>query len=402
MDYDARTATVVLCGPGGEVFGALPPISLEDHWWPGADVAVTAVQERFGIEVVILRLLAVDGDDAYAATQATYLAQIDARPEIELAPVPAFSEHPWCQPWALPGGPQDDVAWAVAELEAAGTPVAGRPEQIRSWHLSSIWRLPVATGAVWLKVVPPFLSHEGATLMELQSFPVPRLLASNGSRVLLAEVPGTDQEEPTRALVEAMVRLLVAIQAEWAGRIRELSALGLPDWRRRPVSEQGRVVFERVADRLDRNDLPALDRFFGALDQRWTQIERCGIPDSLVHGDFHSGNLRWDGTDLTLLDWGDSGIGHPMLDQAAFLKSLIEPHQVVAAGRVWTDAWQRMVPGSDPARAATLLAPIGALRQALIYQNFEDNIEPVERLYHHNEPVLWLTRLAAAVRSERS
>ena len=50
------------------------------------------------------------------------------------------------------------------------------------------------------------------------------------------------------------------------------------------------------------------------------------------------------------------------------------------------------MPGSDPARAAALLTPVAALRQALIYQIFLDGIEPDERVYHAADPAHWLAR----------
>ena len=52
------------------------------------------------------------------------------------------------------------------------------------------------------------------------------------------------------------------------------------------------------------------------------------------------------------------------------------------------------------ARAATrtgraaLLAPVAALRQALIYRMFLDSIEPDERVYHAGDPAHWLGRAA--------
>jgi hypothetical protein len=65
-------------------------------------------------------------------------------------------------------------------------------------------------------------------------------------------------------------------------------------------------------------------------------------------------------------------------------------------------AWKKAVPGSDPARAAVLLAPIAAARQAVIYRMFLDNIEPSEHVYHATDPLLWLTRTAELVREGRS
>jgi aminoglycoside phosphotransferase (APT) family kinase protein len=117
----------------------------------------------------------------------------------------------------------------------------------------------------------------------------------------------------------------------------------------------------------------------------------------LVHGDFHPGNVRWSGGGPVLLDWGDCGIGNPLLDQAAFLSSIGEAKRgpVRAA---WADLWRDAVPGCDPDRAAALLAPVAALRQALIYRMFLDGIEPAERVYHVNDPGTWLRRAASAQR----
>ncbi len=50
-----------------------------------------------------------------------------------------------------------------------------------------------------------------------------------------------------------------------------------------------------------------LDSLVEDLPGHFAALNACGIPDSLVHGDFHPGRYR-------ILDWGDCGIGNPMLD----------------------------------------------------------------------------------------
>jgi hypothetical protein len=48
-----------------------------------------------------------------------------------------------------------------------------------------------------------------------------------------------------------------------------------------------------------------------------------------------------------LLDWGDSGVGHPLLDQPAFLDAI--PHDAIGAVRAhWLQQWREAVPGSRP------------------------------------------------------
>ena len=51
----------------------------------------------------------------------------------------------------------------------------------------------------------------------------------------------------------------------------------------------------------------------------------------------------------------------------------------------WLRTWKQAVPGSDPARAWQLLRPLAALRLAVVYQHFLDNIEPAERVYHEHD-----------------
>jgi aminoglycoside phosphotransferase (APT) family kinase protein len=77
------------------------------------------------------------------------------------------------------------------------------------------------------------------------------------------------------------------------------------------------------------DDRKALQIFVEELPLRFAEIASCGLPDTLVRGDFHPGNLRGDRDRLTLLDWGDSGVGHPLLDQPAFLER--QPFDAAAA-----------------------------------------------------------------------
>ena len=100
-----------------------------------------------------------------------------------------------------------------------------------------------------------------------------------------------------------------------------------------------------------------------------------------------------------LLDWGDCGVGHPLLDQAAFLDR-IPKEEVAAAREHWHAAWRSAVPGSDPERASRLLAPVAAARGAVAYRGFLDGIEPSQHGYHLADPAEQLRRAAVLVRSE--
>jgi hypothetical protein len=386
-----RIAELVLVMRDGTLVGCLPAFPVATPWWPDVEPVVQAARERHGIDVVILRFLAAELDEPHGG-RVTYLAEV-ARP-VPAAPwTGMLDEQPLRNAFARPGGPAADLAWAHAVLEQRGVKPTGRPAQVRTWNLSSLWRVPFDGGNAWLKVVPPFFAHEARLLVAMAGAPVPAVLGHEEGRMLLAEIAGTDLHGAEPPLLEDMVDLLVGLQRAAIPRVKELLALGLPDWRAQPLVAAISDVVDRTRNELALEDRAALDGFVRDLPARFAAVADCGLPDSLVHGDFHPGNFRGDGRKLALLDWGDSGVGNPLLDQPAFLVAIAERHRE-AVEKHWLRRWREAVPGCDPDRAASLLAPVAAARQAVIYAKFLDNIEPSEHPYHRADPARWLHRAA--------
>ena len=401
-EFPPRLATLLLCDPAGDLLGTLPPFHVELPWWQDVAGVVVGARERFGVEVTVLRLAEAATGWGTAGGPVTYLVEVTAAPETGLAPWSGddpLGEHPLRLPYARPGGPAADLAWADAALAAAGRPRTGPAEQMRTWNLSSIWRLPTAGGPTWLKVVPPFFAHEGAMLGRLDPAVVPPLVATEGPRVLLADVPGDDHWGAELPVLRRLVEMLVGLQASWSGRIGELEELGAPDWRAPtfvPAAERLLVLTE---PELDGDTVARLAVLVDGLPERFGAVAECGLPATLVHGDFHPGNSRGSAADdgrSVLLDWGDCGIGHPLLDQAASLAS-IRADQRDELRAHWSGLWRSAVPRSDPDRAAGLLEPVAALQRALVYRSFLEAVEPSEHVYHSGDPAHWLRRAAVAM-----
>jgi hypothetical protein len=400
LDVDSSTpgrrVTLVLCTRAGAVLGSLPPFDAPVPWWQEAADVVEVAREVHGIDVVLLRLLTTKGTPS-SGGEVTYLAEVAAPPPVALLPWtdPTTAEDdPLRQSWGRPGGPDDDLAWADTALADRGTPRTGPAVQMRTWNLSSLWRLPTASGMTWLKVVPSFFAHEGRMLATLDPAVLPPLIAHDGPRVLLEAVPGEDQYDAPLPRLVRMVDLLVALQVQWAGRTDELARLGANDWRSPALCAQVTAIVERSVGDLDVAVARRLEAIIGSLPQRFADLASCGVPETLVHGDFHPGNVIGDDERLVLIDWGDSGVGHPLLDHAAFVERL-EPTDRASVVDHWSARWREAVPGCDPDRATALLAPVAALQRAAMYQLFLDNIEMSERIYHAADPADWLDRAAA-------
>ena len=150
--------------------------------------------------------------------------------------------------------------------------------QVRSWNLSSLWRLPTTRGAAWLKVVPPFFAHEGAILAALGADRVPEVLASDGARTLLAEIPGDDLYGVSGELLLSMVDLLVDLQTAWVGRVDDLLEMGLPDWRRDVLTVALTDLVDRWRGRLPEAVEVGLDGLLDGLAARWDHIDDVRAP----------------------------------------------------------------------------------------------------------------------------
>ncbi|GAA0245042.1 hypothetical protein GCM10009539_33100 [Cryptosporangium japonicum] len=353
---------------GGECLGEVGPFPVSPEWWAEVGPVAACLEEVLGVPVTVLRLLDVDGGDGARDGHVRYHVEASARPAVALRPSGStVDDEPLRLPWATAAGAAELLDWAAAHV-----PLTGRPAQHKTWNLAGLWRLPVAGGHAWLKATPPFASDEAtaiALVASVEAALVPRVLAAAPGRVLLADVPGEDLWQATDVQVESTVRRWVAAQAAITG------GEGLPVRTAEVLAAQVDALLERVE--LDAGEITRAR----ALNQRWGALEPCGLPDTVVHGDFHPGN--WRGT--TVLDFADAYWGNPVQDGLRAI-DFLPPERRDTARRVWVSAWEDAVPGSRPAEALRLAAPLAHLAYAVRYQEFLDQIEPSERIYHAGDP----------------
>ncbi|MGW5667099.1 phosphotransferase family protein [Micromonospora sp. NPDC003776] len=386
----SRTVTLALVDPTGRPLGALPPYDVPEPWWQQVGAIVDEARRRYGVDVAVLRLLSADRPEPPGGSL-TYLAEVAAPPAVPLATVAVdLAPHPLRAAWAEPGGPAASIAWATAELARHGRPVTA-VAQHRTWNLSAIWRLDGPHGSAWLKQVPAFFQHEAAVLRWLATTApdlVPALLAADDTgRVLLDHIPGEDRYAADPAERAAIAAAHHTVQLRAAGDTDTLVAAGVPDLR-------GPALARWIRDRLAAHDTAVVADLLAGLDDRLDQVRDCGLPDTLVHGDLHPGNVRGDGHRATIIDWGDAFVGHPAFD----ILRLTETVDEATAGALldaWAARWRADAPGSDPHRAVDLLRPVAPLRMAAVYAMFLAGIEPSEHPYHRGDVPACLKRAAA-------
>jgi hypothetical protein len=336
----AVTRIVTLALTDGRV---MPAFEVAVPWWQEMVAVIEGARAHLRLEVSVLRILETEPGRTNGG-KVTYLASVEGD-----ASDSSGDDHPLRPDYAKPGGPARSIAWARSVLDRPITSVA----QQRTWNLSAIWKLGTPTGTVWLKQVPRFFWHEAAVLRHLGR---PLLLAADDAgRMLIEDIPGEDLYEADLATLLAIADDCADFQIGALSHVESLRAAGVP----------GMLALPRE------RELPT------------------GMPDTLVHGDLHPGNVCGTPMDRTIIDWGDAFIGHPGFDILRLSERVPGERRNELIAR-WAKRWQEAVAGCDPVREAALLRPIAALRNAAVYTHFLANIEPSEHPYHAADVPLWL------------
>jgi hypothetical protein len=384
---------------GADLLGVVGPFPVDVPWWAEVEPVVAHLRDVLGVPVLVLRLLTVEGGHGARDGHITYHVEALERPEPRL--LTRWPERPidhaalagpqdLRSPWATMAELRELLGWASSALAAAGRPVTGPLGQRKTWNLAGLFVLPTGQGPVWLKATPAFAADEAgviAAFARVDPGLVPTLIATGPGRMLLEHVPGQDCWDATTETITSVIGRFVAAQAALASTPGALPP-DLPD-RRTPI------IADQVGELLDgplAHDLTAEERTAArTLAGRWPLLASCGLPDTLVHGDFHSGNWRGNGGPPVVVDFADAHLGNPVLDGLRACDFLPAAARAATA-RAWTDAWAAHVPGSRPDRALAIAEPLAHLMYAVRYQEFLDGIEPSERIYHHGDP-------AAAIRA---
>jgi hypothetical protein len=391
-----ETKTVeALISVGDSFVGRAPAFEVEPPWWQEVEGITRHLDELLGVPTMVLRLLHADEAVIGRGGRAVYHVQALGEPRAGVLDETPYDDwdavlapHPLRATWAEVDGPSRLIAWAQNTIGPLD------PVQVKSWNLSSLIRFRGA----WAKATSRFGSVDADIIGHIHRYDetlAPTVLATSAANrwSLLAHAPGIDCWEPDRPTVEDVVSRWVRVQALTAGEVDELNA---PASRPEDLGDEVSRLLTVVP--LSDDDVLDVKQVLSTLPAILNELTASGLPITLVHGDFHPGNWRSDGTNRAIVDWADSFIGHPAVDIQR-LHGWLPADKGEHAVEVWAAAWKRALPDSEPLRALRPMTVLGRLVYACMYQRFLDNIEPSEWIYHQDDPRL---ELQAAVEATRA
>jgi len=336
---------------------ALPQVRLEERLWPPRVGGVAeALRRAIGLPLTILRCVDARTADTNAPhADVTYVLEshapleeprgggawigraslADLSPRMawqraaieaclaEAAGGPAPAVRP---PWARPGWFAIAARWMEEQLATRGTPCVGPVTQVKTWGISCVLRARTTAGEVYFKAASThalFADEPALTAALAALYPahVPLPLAIDRARgwMLLADFGPT--------LDAAVGRDNPAVRADWLGTFGQLQrvsagsvdtflTLGCQDRRLHRLAAQVDPLLGDTAalTSLDGADVARLRALGPRLRVMCSALAGYGVPQTLVHGDLHSGNIAVREGAYLYFDWTDGCVAHPFFD----------------------------------------------------------------------------------------
>ena len=251
-------------------------------------------------------------------------------------------------------------------------------EVAQQWQLSTVLRVRTSGGSLYFKAslrLPLSADEARLTALLARLYPehLPKLLATDEARqwLLLGDAGANLRDLPQIELWRSALLRFGDLQRASAAHIDELLAAGGTDWRPARLAEQYDPF---LADAAALSGLSAEEA--QRLRERAPAFHAASADlrlTSLVHGDFHGGNISCQDEALRVFDWTESGVAHPFFDLLVFLNDAARcfpPGAVASLRDDYLASW------SDGAQQWQSAAPLAAFQQALIYNQVTQHLNP--------------------------
>ncbi|GAA1548929.1 aminoglycoside phosphotransferase family protein [Kribbella lupini] len=413
------TVTAVVVRPDDEAVlvlpSGLPRIEpAGELWFPDVGAVVRAFAEQHGIEAYVLECLDAEGP-AYLMVaignvpdDARWVTSLD-EPLVEAARK-HLSGAALAPAWTQPGWYADALPWIDQQVERTGP-----PEQVRSWGLSNVFRIPTTTGIVYFKAIahasnvvpasdalPLLFAHEPALLQRLSAerpglVVEPIAVDEERAWMLLPDLGEPLAEQTDVALWTEALTSHARLQRSYAETPEALLAMSCTDRRLDRLALEVPHVLgpNQATDELTAEERDRLGNRSKALRDAITELASFGVPETLLHGDLHPRNVAVRDGKALAFDWTDAALAHPFLDLVTFVEGrspLSRDPRVIDA---YLAEWQNYASLPDLRRALDLAEQVGELYQAVTYLHLVDNLAGPSRASMLSGGVWWLRKILA-------
>jgi hypothetical protein len=290
-------------------------------------------------------------------------------------------------PWSRKGWVATATQWVDSQLSAQEIVLHGALVQVKQWDISSVWRASTSAGDLYFKATPTLFAHEPRVTLGLarlfpDHIPAPAAIATYPDQgwMLLRSFEGDVLWEPTLAQKEDVLRIAARMQVVASTRVIELLAIGCADSRlhRLPARVAALLRDDRILIQFTPTEREQLIAQLPDIEETCARLATGPVPQTLMHGDLHGGNVAFYNGRYTIFDWTDACITHPFFDLVTFLRPT-DP-DFAHLRDVYLTEWlslSHLDASLDDLRATFDVAyHLGGLHHALSYHTINAHCEP--------------------------
>lgn len=416
---------------------SLPTVAIHGGYFAYVADLVKGIQDQFHIPITVLRCMRQTEQEVAGqkTLQSIFICEYldkDTTPplpcrwlskeDIESAPLSNpeqisalqdwFAERtqpeaisPLRAPWAHPGWWARTTRWIQETLAAQGIQTTGPMQLLKTWAISYVLRVATTSGMVYFKAVPElFATESGLTAALAHDFPgqTPAILTVDTKQnyLLLPELSGGSLRNATTAAPDTewyteAVRRFARLQIACIDRTDALIAQGCAP---RHLHDLPAAITQLLAEAEDTEtrklygltdfEESFLNSIAPHVTTLVTELEAFGIPETLLHGDLHSGNIHIAGTvpegSCIFFDWSDGAITHPFFDLITFIghPTMFTEEKLAQYNRhldAYLEPWAELYPLETLHKAVAVAQQLAPAYHAVSYGNIARATEPTSR-----------------------
>jgi hypothetical protein len=322
-------------------------------------------------------------------------------------------------PWARRGWFDLADTWIREQLRGLNYTVIASIEQVKIWSVSCVLRVPTTRGNVYYKanlnsfaqtkmhissskkkgILPLLFAHEPILIRSLaawypQNMPTVVAMDRELCWMLLAEFGSRLYDQPDKTEWEKALEVYGQMQAQVAATqsIDALFAAGCLDRRLNILETQIDSLLndeDALAD-LNSNEVEQLRTFGPQLKSMCHQLENCAIPQTLVHGDLHTGNIAIQHDNYIYFDWSDGCVAHPFFDVLTFMENIEDPVEQARFRDIYLTQWTSYASIEYLREIFPQSQMLATIHQSVSYQHMIAHMEGTSRQAMRGGATYWL------------
>ena len=119
-------------------------------------------------------------------------------------------------------------------------------------------------------------------------------------------------------------------------------------------------------------------------------MANCAIPQTLVHGDLHTGNIAVLHDNYTFFDWSDGCVAHPFFDVLTFMENIDDLVEQTRFRDIYLAQWTDYASIAYLREIFPLSQILATIHQAVSYQHMIAHMEGTSKQAMRGGATYWL------------